>query len=188
MRIEVCGNIASGKTTLALALQNKRNRSIFENFQSNPFYEDFYQNPNKFSFETELTFLLQHFHSIKIQSQNSNLICDYSLLQDLAYADTNLAENRLKIFNEVYHELLDEIGFPKLIIHLVCPEKILLERIIARSRSAETSITIEYLRALAEAINKRIREISSTIKVLTIDSSLYDFRDGIENIPQLADL
>ncbi|MDD2465735.1 MAG: deoxynucleoside kinase [Desulfobulbus sp.] len=187
-RIEICGNIASGKTTLCQCFHHKNFPVTFEDFKTNPFYEAFYQNPQAYSFETELTFLLQHYHAIKIRSQVERLVCDYSMLQDMAYADVNLTGNRHHIFFEVVHEIQKEIGHPQAIIYLTCPEDLLLERIRARSREAETSITIDYLKALAGALSARVKSVSSQTNVISIKSDLVDFRSGIGNIPELARL
>jgi deoxyadenosine/deoxycytidine kinase len=187
-RIEISGNIASGKTTLSGGLLNKGFCSIFEDFKKNPFFEEFYKDYKAFSFETEITFLLQHYHSIKIQKSNAPLACDYSLLLDLAYADVNLAGDRHKIFCEMAAELQNEIGFPSQIIHLVCPEEVLLQRISARSRDVETSITVDYLRALSKAISMRIGSILGQISVITLDSNAIDFTSGTEGILELESI
>lgn len=187
-RIEICGNIASGKTTLCHGLINKGCHPIFEDFQRNPFFNKFYEDPHAFSFETEITFSLQHYHSIKIMPTNALIACDYSLLLDLAYADVNLAGDRHRIFCEIVTELQIEIGYPSRIIYLVCPEDVLLRRIIARSRDAETSITVDYLRALSKAISQRIRGILNHISVITIDSNAINFTSGIEAIQELESI
>jgi len=184
-RLEMCGNIASGKTTLCQGLAVMGCHPIFEDFQKNPFFEVFYEDPQAFSFETEVTFLLQHYHWIKVQKTNIMLTCDYSLILDMAYADVNLAGNRHKIFCEIVAELQNEIAFASQIIHLVCPEEILLKRIIARSRDAETSITVDYLKALSKAISLRIKGISNQLSVITIDSNAVDFRYGVQGIQEL---
>lgn len=188
-RIEICGNIASGKTTLATQLQTNDSVIIFEDFQNNPFYDSFYRNPLAYSFETELTFLLQHYHDIKEQRQSpSNIICDYSLLLDMAYADVNLTGNKHSIFFEVIEEVLNEIGQPESIIYLKCSENVLLNRIRERSREAEVMITIDYLKELSKAIHERIELILPVTRVLTIDSDQIDFRTSIEGIPELRSL
>ncbi|MHC1744965.1 MAG: deoxynucleoside kinase [Syntrophobacteraceae bacterium] len=184
-RIEICGNIASGKTTLCRGLFVKGCHSVLEAFVENPFYESFYKDPALFSFETEITFLLQHYHSVKVQKGSAFFVCDYSLLLDLAYADVNLEGNRHRIFCEIAAELQNEIGFPSRVIYLVCPEEILLHRIITRSREPETSITLDYLKALSRAISLRIEGIWSQIHVITIDSHAIDFRPGIDGIREL---
>jgi deoxyadenosine/deoxycytidine kinase len=44
-RIEICGGIASGKTTLAVLMQRSGYSAVFENFTLNPFIENFYSDP-----------------------------------------------------------------------------------------------------------------------------------------------
>ncbi len=182
--IAISGNIASGKTTLCKGMAKYGYRSIFEDFDKNPFFNDFYDDPEAYSFETEITFLLQHYHLIKKQKNNSLLVCDYSLLLDLAYADVNLSGQRLKIFIDIVEELHKEIDLPKKIIYLICPEEVLLQRIIDRSREAESAISLDYLTSLSKAISKRIREFSHKVPVTTIDSHAIDFRSGIEKIKE----
>ena len=182
---EIAGNIASGKTTLCQRMALKDHLPIYEDFHKNPFFEDFYADPVAYSFETEITFLLQHYHLIKRQKVSSLLVCDYSLLLDMAYADVNLSGHRLKIFFEIVEELQKELGLPMKIIHLVCPEEVLLQRIIARSRDPETSITIDYLSSLHKAISLRVKDFSKQVPVITIDSHAINFTSGIEGIPEL---
>jgi deoxyadenosine/deoxycytidine kinase len=186
--IEICGNIASGKTTLCGKLTGKGFVPVFEDFQNNPFFNDFYNDPIEYSFETEVTFLLQHYHLIKKQKEELLLVCDYSLFLDLAYADVNLDGNRHKIFLEIVEELQNEIAPPSQIINLICPEDILLQRIIHRSREVETTITIEYLKSLSKAISLRMKEVSSKILVTTIDSNATNFQTSVGGIKELETL
>ncbi len=187
-RIEICGNIASGKTTLCRQLESNGLSTTYENFQVNPFYKAFYQDTQAFSFETELVFLLQHYHSIKIAEPSSPQVFDFSLLQDLAYADINLKDNRYNLFCGVLEELYDEIGQPQIVIHLTCSEDVLHQRIIDRSREAEISITIEYLQALSGAINKRVQTLPKSVELINLDSDRLDFRSGISEIQELRRL
>lgn len=183
-RIEICGNIASGKTTLCNGMSQKGYKSIYEEFHKNPFFDDFYEDPVAYSFETEVTFLLQHYNLIKKQKAESLLVTDYSLLLDMAYADVNLFGDKQKIFFEIVEELQKEIGLPTKIIHLVCPEEVLLKRIIRRSRDAETSITIDYLDSLSKAISLRVKDFAKQLPVITIDSNAVNFTSGIDGIQE----
>ena len=174
--IEVCGGIASGKTTFASLFESTNLGVFLEKFQSNPFWKSFYEDPVAFSFETEITFLLQHYHQIKIGfKESSTFICDFSLFLDLAYADVTLSSRKHDIFQDVYQEILRELFFPNLLIFLDCTAEIQLERIISRARKPEASITLEYLNAVNEALVKRITEFSKKSQVLIIDSGREDF-------------
>lgn len=185
MFIEICGGIASGKTTLCKVISALGGSAVYEDFQKNPFMESFYRDPKRFSFETEITFLLQHYHSIKISSKPYPIVCDFSLVQDGAYADLNLANNKHRIFSDIEQDLRAEIGFPDLLIHLNCPANVLLARIQNRNRAAEKNISIEYLDALNQAIGVRVQNCKENIKVLEIDSNKFDFRTTLSELSQL---
>lgn len=185
MFIEICGGIASGKTSLSKTLALQGLLPVYENFQDNPFWRAFYENPTGCSFETELTFLLQHYHSIKQAPRGKTVICDFSLLQDMAYADVNLAGERHRIFCELEKELRAEIGLPNLLISLSCPPEILLLRINARNREAEKTIDLKYLLDLNRAIMVRAQKISSDVQVINIDSNKINFQKKAPIIPEL---
>ena len=184
-RIEICGNIASGKTTLSRSFTHCGLPAVEEKFLQNPFIKKFYQSPALFSFETEISFLLQHYHAIKTTNDNSIFTCDYSLTLDRAYADVTLPSSRQKIFLGIANELEEEIGHPLQIIHLKCPEEVLLSRIRERNRSFENTIDIGYLKALSEAIQCRIENLSAEIELLTIDSHKTNFVSGVKGIKEL---
>lgn len=176
MIIEIAGAIASGKSTITRALEENGWSAVFEIFQNNPFLDDFYSAPNNFAFETELCFLLQHYNIIKKTLSAENICYDFSLVQDLAYADINLSGVRHSLFYNVYNEVRSEIGYPDILIHLSCDENILLQRIRNRGRLSEKDISNKYLTSLNSAISIRVNEIIKYTKVINIDSSKHDFR------------
>lgn len=183
MRIEICGNIAAGKTTLCDVLSARGASPIYENFKENPFWEVFYANPRLYAFETELTFMLQHYSAMKGCSGSSIYVCDYSLVLDLAYADVNLSGARLKLFERLADELEGEVGPPDLLIRLTCPEEVLLERIHNRAREAETTISLEYLQDIDRALSRRVANLS--VPVVFIDSHVCNYTVSSEGVPHL---
>lgn len=175
-RIEVCGGIASGKTTLATLLCEANFECIYESFSSNPFWVAFYSDPALYAFETEITFTLQHYHQIKKQAgPGKSLVCDYSFLLDLAYAEIGLKGTQLVAFKTVYAEIKKELPPPVLIIHLQCDPKIELARIRARGREVEKNITIDFLMALNKAVSEQIEKARGHVPILTIDSAINNF-------------
>jgi deoxyadenosine/deoxycytidine kinase len=182
MRIEICGGIGSGKTSFATLLGSHGYYHILENFKVNPFWQPFYSNPNKYNFETEITFLLQHYHDIKIAYSKSNrIVCDFSFYQDLAYAKMGLHGNRLKIFENIFLEGMSEVGQPDLLICLRCDAEILLKRIKNRKRHEEDLINIEFLSVLNEYIYLEADKLSQTNRVIYIDSKKYDFVSNLSD-------
>lgn len=177
--VETCGGIAAGKTTLSAALNITALTPIHENFQSNPFWKAFYADPAETAFETEISFLLQHYHEIKSASKQGKFFaCDFSLLLDLAYAEVTLNEEKRAAFMAVYQIIRRELPPPALVIHLVCDPEIELERIRKRGRDVEQSISLDYLSAINTALTEVIEKEATDWNVLTIDSVKFDFANS----------
>lgn len=176
VRIEICGGIASGKTTLAALLDSNGFRAVLENFRSNPFWQQFYSDPRKFAFETEITFLLQHYNKIKVAGETDGpFACDFSYLLDRAYADVTLGDDQRRAFLAVYDEARKNTGPADLIVFLRCGAEEEFARIRRRGRSVEAGIKMDYLVALNEAVAHRIAVAKSESKVIEIDSERNDF-------------
>lgn len=176
VRIEICGGIASGKTTLANLLGSDERSFVLEDFSNNPFWRAFYADPNNTAFETEITFLLQHYHQIKIAiNQERSFACDFSLLLDYAYAHVTLSGSRFDTFEGVYHEACSHLPPPCLLVYLQCDPDVELERIRARNREAEKSITVDYLSSINRCLSSLVSALPASQAVLTIDSVFYDF-------------
>ena len=179
MRIEVCGGIASGKTTLAHALEAYTTRftAVYEDFSSNTFLADFYADISRYAYETEISFLLQHMHQIKVAQTNClEIVCDFSIEQDYAYALNNLETAGQFSFSEVYREAIRQIKPPDLIIFLQCPTHILLKRIHDRGRGDETTIDASYLDSTVQSLRNRVVQLKS--QVVGVNSNQYDLREA----------
>lgn len=174
--MEICGGVASGKTTLAMLMSSEGCLARLENFRANPFWSLFYKDPSRYAFETEITFLLQHYHAINnCDGVNELLICDFSPLLDLAYADVNLKGSQYDAFYAVYSEVKRSLPPPVLLVHLRCGAEEELRRIRARNRTEESQIDTSYLSALNSAVARRVKEASAELRVLEIDSEVIDF-------------
>lgn len=175
--IEVCGGIASGKTTFAGLMTHIGLKPLFEQFKTNPFWQAFYSDPAKYAFETEITFMLQHYHQIKKDQliMGKSICCDFSFFLDIAYAEMGLKGSKLKAFLSIYREIKRELPPPALLVYLKCDAKTELERIRRRGRTVEESINIEFLEVLNNSLNRQVARIRDDSSVMTIDSALKDF-------------
>jgi deoxyadenosine/deoxycytidine kinase len=183
-RIEICGGIASGKTTLATLLKKIDIEPILENFQINPFWQSFYTDPISYAFETEITFLLQHYHQIKASVNSRNkTVYDFSLFLDLAYANVTLNYSQREIFLSVYNHIRNELSSPSLLIYLHCEAPTELERIRRRGRTVEESISLEFLSKLNYSLEQCVLEVSKSINVISINSEQQDFAND-ESVKQ----
>lgn len=177
-RIEICGGIASGKTSFSTLLSRVGFACIYESFATNPFWDAFYSDPGSYIFETEITFTLQHYHQIKKQAGGGKpIVCDYSFLLDIAYAVIGLQGSQLAAFMTVYEEIRKILPPPALVIHLQCDPEIELARIRARGRDVEKNITTDFLKSLNDAISVQIDNAKGHVPILTIDSAQNNFAD-----------
>lgn len=176
-RIEICGGIASGKTTFATLVEKISLEIILEDFKQNPFWQAFYTNPGKYIFETEITFTLLHFHHIKSQAERTTnpTVCDFSFSLDLAYAKIGLNGSQLNAFETVLGEVYKELGLPSFLVHLKCDAETELNRIRNRGRAEESSINVGFLDSLNKAAEEEVSVLQANCPVLTINSSVKDF-------------
>jgi deoxyadenosine/deoxycytidine kinase len=150
--------------------------TLLENFQINPFLKDFYSDAVKYAFETEISFILQHYHQIKREHADCRVnICDFSFVLDLAYAEIGLRDTKLKAFQTISTEIERDLPPPALLIHLKCDASIELGRIRNRGRAIEESINLEFLEKLNKAVERHVENAQRRLKVITIDSAKNDF-------------
>jgi deoxyadenosine/deoxycytidine kinase len=188
-RIEVCGGIASGKTTFAKLLASIGISPVHEVFLANPFYKSFYRDPSANAFETEITFLLQHYHDIRnAVSQQESCCCDFSLTLDAAYSDVTLDIRSRNVFRAVYTEVARIVGRPTLLGYLNCDASEEFSRIKRRRRKSESSIRLDYLKAINAALKVRVSSLHRKVRILEIDSGKIDFARSRESRRKVRDM
>jgi deoxyguanosine kinase len=190
LRIEICGGIASGKTSLAALLPKLGLSSAFENFRANPFFSDFYTDPTTYAFETEITFLLQHFNLIKSsQLKVAESAFDFSLALDLAYAEVTLSREDLLVFRTVLDAVITKIGLPNLLIRLQCSRDEEIARIRRRGREQEQRIERSYLERLESALTNVLGSaLFSRTAILEIDSQRTNFVSDSGGIAEVSEV
>lgn len=172
VRIELCGEIGAGKTTLASLLELNGYCVLYDRFSNNPFWNNLYEQPEgKNLFESEICFSMLHYNSVR--NNNSKVtICDWSVYQDLSYATVNLSEREYKAFADLYNYVLQDIGYPEIVVYLRCPVDMLLARISSRNRKQDKWITKDYLE---NCIAKLEQSLSKAKNIIIIESDKMDF-------------
>ena len=104
--VAIEGPIAVGKTSLAKLLSERLGaRLILEGFGENPFLSDFYEEPERYAFQTQLFFLLQRYQQQQELRQvdmfHNLLIADYMFVKDRLFASLNLDEKEMTLYDTV---------------------------------------------------------------------------------------
>ena len=187
--IVIEGVIGVGKTSLcSLLAERLGGRCILEDFESNPFIEEFYRLPRESAFKTQLFFLVSRFQK-KLELPlpdlfDSPLIVDYIFNKDRIFAVVNLDDKELELYNTVWNVLAPKVRPPDLVVYLQSSTGKLLERIRKRGRSYEKNISQEYLEALNNAYNEFFFHYADA-PVFIVNTDDIDF---VESPGHLADL
>ena len=189
--IAIEGTIGVGKSSLAKILGIRLEaKLILEEFQENPFLVDFYNNPERFAFQTQLFFLLSRYRQQHELHQTNlftrTLITDYMFTKDRLFAALNLNDKEMSLYNSVARILEKNITIPDMVIFLQADTDRLMENIINRGREYEKNIDWKYIDALNQIYNEYFFRYDSS-PLLIINTNNIDFvnnQDDLEEIIQ----
>lgn len=177
--IAVEGVIGAGKTSLAEKLSESLGaKTIYEEFEQNPFLEEFYQDPERFAFQTQIFFLLSRYKQQQELQQidlfQECIVSDYLFAKDRIFATLNLSDKEMKLYDGIAKLMERDIVLPELIIYLQASTDHLMHNISKRARKMEKFITKEYIQALNELYNNFFFHYSNT-PLLVINTDEIDF-------------
>lgn len=191
--IAIEGVIGVGKTTLARRLQSHfANASLLlEVFEENPFLSHFYQDRERYAFQTQLFFLLSRYHqqnrAVPEALKRGPLISDYTFAKDELFAWLNLKDDELAMYGRVHAALSEKIPKPSLIVYLKAAHEVVMRRIALRDRPYERDMDPNYIRELAAAYEAWLAN-QHDAPVLTIDVSELDFLADADDLAYVVDL
>ena len=183
------GPIGVGKTSLtSLIAEELGARLILERAEDNPFLADFYRDPARYRFQTQMFFLLSRFSQQQELAQPDLFtritMSDYLFDKDRIFAYLNLDENELALYEQFYRILEPKIMRPDLVIFLQADTDTLLKRIKMRARPFEKELNHEYIAAVNEAYNQFFFRYADT-PLLVINTSDIDFVHRREDLDDL---
>ncbi|MEW6092713.1 MAG: deoxynucleoside kinase [Chloroflexota bacterium] len=180
MYIAIEGVIGVGKTTLARLLQPAFDSEILlEVFEENPFLSDFYNDRERYAFQTQIFFLLSRYHQQRravpeILATGKPLIADYTFAKDALFARINLKNDELVVYHQVHEALAEKIALPDLLVYLRASTDTLMQRIATRDRSYERNMERGYIEMLNQTYDDFFSRPYDT-QVLTIDTDPLNF-------------
>ncbi|MEZ4858832.1 MAG: 2-amino-4-hydroxy-6-hydroxymethyldihydropteridine diphosphokinase [Flavobacteriaceae bacterium] len=178
--IAIEGNIGAGKTSLASQMASDFNaKLILERFKENPFLPKFYQEPNRYAFPLEMSFLADRYQQLVEDITQFDLfkecvIADYDVYKSMIFAKITLSEEELTLYKKLFHLMHKELPKPDLYIYLYQTTNRLLDNIQKRGRKYEKRIEASYLSKINEGYLEFIKtQHSGNVKI--IDVSERDF-------------
>jgi deoxyadenosine/deoxycytidine kinase len=147
--IAIEGVIGVGKTSLATKLGERYNaRVVYEKHEENPFLADFYRDPRRYAFQTQMFFLLSRYRQQQEIPQrdlfHEMVIADYLFAKDRIFAHLTLEDRELWLYDHIASLLEQDIPKPDLVIYLQSSLERLMQNIRRRGRTYERNITEDY--------------------------------------------
>lgn len=190
--IAIEGVIGVGKTTLVRLLKPLLNAEVLlEVFEENPFLARFYQDRERYAFQTQTFFLLSRYHqqheAIPAALVQNHLISDYTFDKNKIFARLTLAGDELDMYERVQDTLGARIPTPDLTVYLEADVENLMTRIAIRDRSYERTMDRGYIRDLANAYEAYYASYSAS-PVLRVETDSLDYVHRPEDLQQVADM
>jgi len=177
--IAVEGVIGAGKTSLCSMLgETLGARVVTEQFEENPFLKEFYHDPDRFAFQTQIFFLLARYKQQRSLSQadlfHRFLVTDYIFEKDKIFAYLNLQDEELKLYETLVSSIEHNIVPPDLVVYMQSSVPRLMHNIKHRARPFEDELHEEYIRDLNEAYNYFFFRYKAT-PLLIVNAAEMDF-------------
>ncbi len=190
--IAIEGPIGVGKTSLVKLLAEKLDaRTILEQFENNPFLTDFYDDPERFAFQTQLYFLLQRYQQQQELRQvdmfHNLLVTDYMFVKDRLFASLNLNEKEMPLYETVANLLERNVISPDVVIYLQADTDTLMKNIGKRKRSFERNISRNYIDALNQVYNEYFFRYQDT-PLLIINTNNIDFVNNTKDLAEIINV
>ncbi|TXD85529.1 2-amino-4-hydroxy-6-hydroxymethyldihydropteridine diphosphokinase [Subsaximicrobium wynnwilliamsii] len=178
--VAIEGNIGAGKTSLAHQLSKDFNaKLILERFADNAFLPKFYEEPLRYAFTLEMSFLADRYQQISDDLSQLDLfrdfiVSDYDIYKSLIFSKITLPEDEFILYRRLFYLMYKDIAKPDLYIYLYQNTQRLQENIKKRGRDYEQNIEDDYLDKINSGYLDFLKN-QTELKVKIIDISERDF-------------
>lgn len=164
VRIGICGNLASGKTTLARMLGNHYNvEPFYENIDRHYYLTDFYKDMKRWGFQSQVHFLARSLEQYnKMTETSGTIIQDGTIYEQELYTrnmyNQGIMESRDYLnYCLLFDNLVKVMKPPDKLIYLEFPLDIIMDRIHRRARACEIDVTLDYVKQLGDLYKNWIK-------------------------------
>src|SRR6266436_5134402 len=161
--IVIEGPLRVGKTTLARILAERLHARRIYDCEDNPFLADFYKAKPGSALRAQMHFLME---------------------KDRIFANLNLDDAELKLYERYYEALTADLPAPDLVIYLQAKPEVLRARIAKKASRDESHIAPEYIEEVARAYEHFFFRYAAS-DLLVINTSEIDFVERSADLQQL---
>ena len=186
--IAICGNIGSGKTTLAEKLSKHYGwHALYESVDHNPYLRDFYSDMTRWAFHLQIYFLNSRFKQVnEIRASEKTTVQDRTIYEDAyifannLHKSGNISDRDYQSYLDIFNSMITFVQPPDLLIYLKADIPKLVQQIEKRGRDYEYSMRLDYLKKLNDHYESWISGYNLG-KLLIIDVNHLDFVEKIED-------
>lgn len=184
------GCIGAGKTCFSKRLAEDYNaKIIYEQFADNSFLPKFYEDPQRYAFPLEMSFLTDRYNQLKNKLTQTDLfsqytIADYFIDKCLIFSKNNLNKDEYSLYLKIFDIINSFIPKPDLIVYLYKDVDLLLKNIKKRGRDYEQNIDYKYLDDIQKGYLDYFKLLSN-IPIVIIDTNKLDFVSSEEDYQYL---
>jgi len=194
MHIAIAGNIGSGKTTLTgLLAKHFGWEPHYEDVDTNPYLNSFYEDMQRWSFNLQIYFLNSRFRQVvDIRKSGKTVVQDRTIYEDAFIFAPNLHSMNLmstrdfENYRSLFELMSSFIQPPDLLIYLRASVSTLVSQIQKRGRDYENSIRLDYLKNLNEMYEDWI-EGYQLGKLLILDVDTLKVTENPEDLGKVID-
>lgn len=185
--IAVEGPIRVGKSTLSRYLAEQLRGQLVQEPEENPFLPSFYRGEHGAAFQAQMAFLVRRFEQLRPLGQRSSqkvVITDFIFEKDKIFANLNLNDDELAVYDRYYKLLRGELPTPDLVIYLQAPVDVLRKRLLRKNDAHERAISDEYMEEVLKAYEHFFFHYSAS-DLLVVNTSEIDFVENSEDLQVL---
>jgi deoxyadenosine/deoxycytidine kinase len=185
--IVIEGPLRVGKTTLARILSERLHARRIYDCEDNPFLADFYAAKPGAAFRAQMYYLFERQKRIRealAGDAPGPVLSDFLMEKDRIFANLNLDDAELKLYERYYEAVTAELPEPDLVIYLQAKPEVLRARIAKKKAHEEKQISTEYVEEVARAYEHFFFRYGGA-DLLVIDTSEIDFVERSEDLQQL---
>jgi deoxyguanosine kinase len=186
--IAVEGPIRVGKSTLAGIIAGQMQAQRISEPEDNKFLAAFYEGESGAAFQTQMGFLIARYEQLRELETGVNraraIVADYIFEKDKLFANLNLADAELEIYNRYYNLFRDQLPTPDLVIYLQASPEVLKKRLRKKNVASEHQISDDYIDQVHKAYEHFFFHYSAS-DLLVVNTNDIDFVGNHQDLQEL---